>query len=67
MLYLFAIILPPVAVLFCGKPISAILNLILTCFFWFPGAIHAILVVNSHKSDKRFKKLEKTIVKSSQR
>ena len=54
MMYLLAIVLPPLAVLFCGKPFQAVLNLILTCFFWFPGAIHAILVVKDKKDDQRF-------------
>lgn len=49
MLYLLAILLPPVAVLFCGKPFQAMLNLILTLCFWVPGAIHAVLVVMDHK------------------
>jgi len=55
MMYLLAIVLPPVAVLFAGKPIQAILNLILTLIFWFPGAIHAILVVKDSRDDKRMK------------
>lgn len=59
MMYLLAVVLPPLAVLLCGKPIQAILNLVLTCFFWFPGAIHAILVVKDKKDDKRFQKLMK--------
>ena len=41
--------LPPVAVLFCGKPIQAIINFILTLIFWVPGVIHAILVVHDKK------------------
>lgn len=53
MMYLLAIILPPVAVLFSGKPFQALLNLILTLLLWLPGAIHAILVVKDHKDDKR--------------
>lgn len=53
MMYLLAILLPPVAVLLSGKPMQAILNLILTLFFWFPGALHAILVVKDVKDDKR--------------
>lgn len=56
MMYLLAVVLPPVAVLFSGKPIQAFLNLILTAFFWFPGAIHAILVVKDSKDDKRMEK-----------
>ncbi|MHC4636559.1 MAG: YqaE/Pmp3 family membrane protein [Planctomycetota bacterium] len=53
MRYFFAIILPPLAVLLCGKPLQFILNIFLTLFFWIPGVIHAILVVNSHLADKR--------------
>ncbi|WP_223700108.1 YqaE/Pmp3 family membrane protein [Sutcliffiella deserti] len=59
MMYLLAILLPPVAVLFTGRPIQAVLNLILTLIFWIPGAVHAILVVNEHKADKRMKKQAK--------
>jgi len=57
MLYLLAIILPPLAVLLCGKPITALLNLLLTLLFWIPGVIHAWLVINAHYADKRNDKL----------
>ncbi|NOU92238.1 YqaE/Pmp3 family membrane protein [Paenibacillus sp. LMG 31456] len=60
-MYLLAILLPPVAVLFCGKPFQALLNFILTCFFWIPGVIHAIMVVNEAKSNKRMEKLARTM------
>ena len=53
MRYLLAILLPPVAVLLCGKPIQFFLNLLLTLCFWIPGSIHAIVVVSSHLADKR--------------
>ncbi|MDQ1911502.1 YqaE/Pmp3 family membrane protein [Paenibacillus sp. GD4] len=56
-MYLLAILLPPVAVLFCGKPFQAFLNLILTLCFWLPGAIHACMVVHERKQDKRMEKL----------
>lgn len=56
MMYLLAILLPPVAVLMVGRPMQAILNLVLTLFFWLPGAIHAVLLVNESKADKRSKK-----------
>ena len=49
MMYLLAILLPPVAVLFCGKPFQAVINFILTLIFWVPGVIHAILVVHDKK------------------
>jgi uncharacterized membrane protein YqaE (UPF0057 family) len=56
MLYLLAILLPPAAVLFVGKPFQALLNLILTLIFYIPGVIHAVLVVKDAKADKRAKK-----------
>lgn len=57
MLYLLAILLPPVAVLFCGKPFQAVINLLLTLCLWVPGVVHAILVVGSHKADQRTNRL----------
>lgn len=65
MRYLLAILLPPVAVLFCGKPFQFVLNIILTLCFWIPGVIHAILIVNSHLADKRTTRLEKAIRESA--
>ena len=53
MRYLLAILLPPVAVLSCGRPFQAILNLILTLLFWVPGAVHALLVVHDYHEDRR--------------
>ena len=57
MRYVLAIILPPLAVLLCGKPVQFILNIFLTILGWIPGVIHAILVVNSHLADKRTDKI----------
>lgn len=53
MLYLLAIVLPPVAVLVTGRPLQAVLNLVLTLCFWVPGMVHALLVVHAHIEDKR--------------
>lgn len=55
MLYLLAIVLPPVALLGAGKPFQALLSLVLMCTVigWIPAAIWAILVVNESKADKR--------------
>ena len=61
MLYLLAIILPPVAVLLCGKPMQAVINLVLTLLFWIPGMLHALFVVNSHLADKRNDKLIRAV------
>lgn len=65
MRYLLAILLPPLAVLICGKPFSAFLNLILCLFFYFPGMIHAILIVNNYNADKRMKKFQKSMIKAA--
>ena len=53
MRFLLALLLPPLAVLACGKPIQALLNAGLTLCLYFPGAIHALFVVSSHKADIR--------------
>lgn len=61
-MYILAIICPPLAVLLCGKPVSAILNLLLTAaLFWVGGVIHAILVVNGRRADKRNAELIKAV------
>ncbi len=56
MLYLLAILLPPLAVLLTGRPFQALLNVPLTLIFWIPGVLHAILVVNEHKANQRAQK-----------
>jgi uncharacterized membrane protein YqaE (UPF0057 family) len=56
MLYLLAILLPPLAVLLTGRPLQAVLNFFLTLLFYFPGMLHAILVVSEYKADQRAKK-----------
>ena len=57
MRYLLAILLPPIAVFICGKPIQGIINIILTLCFYVPGAIHAVLVVHTYLADKRTDKI----------
>jgi len=66
MRYLFAILLPPVAVLFSGRPIQAVLNLILTLCFWIPGALHACFVVHQDQEDKRAQRIVDAMVGSRQ-
>jgi uncharacterized membrane protein YqaE (UPF0057 family) len=58
---LLAILLPPVAVLLCGKPVQFLLNLLLTLCFYVPGAVHAVLVVNNHLADKRTERIERAM------
>lgn len=54
-------LLPPLAVLSCGKLTQFLFNCILTLFFYIPGVIHAVLVVNQYQADQRNKKLIKAI------
>jgi len=56
MKYLIAILLPPLAVLMCGKLFQALLNVLLTLCFYFPGMLHAILVVHSENADRRMER-----------
>jgi len=64
MRYLLAILLPPVAVFICGKPIQGFLSIFLTLLFWIPGVVHALFVVHSHLADKRNKELIKAVKES---
>lgn len=59
MLYLFAVILPPIALLGAKKPFQAIFALILmiTILGWIPAAIWAVMVVNQSKAEQRQKEL----------
>lgn len=60
MRFLLCFIFPPLAVLLCGKPMLACLNLLL-CILILPAVIHGLVVVSAHKSDKRFDRLGKQI------
>lgn len=63
MLYLLAIVFPPLAVLLAGRPGSALLNVLLCILFWIPGVIHAMLIVSDTKAEKRNNKLIKAMSK----
>jgi uncharacterized membrane protein YqaE (UPF0057 family) len=59
-LYLVALIIPPLAVLLCGRPFQALLSLILWPLTLHIGAvIHALFVVNNHYADQRTQRLIK--------
>ncbi|MDX2175922.1 MAG: YqaE/Pmp3 family membrane protein [Candidatus Sumerlaeia bacterium] len=53
MRYFLAFILPPLAILLCGRPLMAIVNVPLCFLGWVPGVAHALLVVHEHLADKR--------------
>ena len=61
MMYLLAILLPPLAMLLVGRPMEAVICLILqiTIFGWLPAAIWACFMVNSHQTEKRLERMVK--------
>lgn len=61
MLYLVAILLPPLAVLLAGKPFQAVINVALTLLLWIPGMVHALFVVNNYYADKRTDRLARSM------
>ena len=61
MKYLLAIVFPPLAILLCGKPIQAIVNIPLCLMYWLPGAIHALLVVANFESKRQTKTIVNAI------
>jgi uncharacterized membrane protein YqaE (UPF0057 family) len=65
MLYLIALIVPPLAVLLAGKPFQSLINLII----WIPtlhigAVIHAWMVVSNHYADVRQKRLVRDMTKA---
>lgn len=52
MLYILAILLPPLAVLFTGRIGHFFLNILLTMLGYVPGLVHAVIIVR----DQRYKK-----------
>jgi uncharacterized membrane protein YqaE (UPF0057 family) len=61
MLYLIAVVFPPLAVLLCGKLLQALLSLPLTLLGWAPGVIHALFVVNNHYAEQRNEQLIRAV------
>lgn len=61
MRYLIALLCPPLAVLLCGKPFQSVLSFFLTICGYFPGALHAMLVVSSVEADRRSREQIKAI------
>ncbi|TDL31528.1 YqaE/Pmp3 family membrane protein [Jeotgalibacillus sp. S-D1] len=57
MLYILAIFLPPLAVLFTGRFGSFLLNILLTLLGYIPGLIHAVIVIRDEKHKKDMDKI----------
>jgi uncharacterized membrane protein YqaE (UPF0057 family) len=61
MRYLFAFLLPPVAILLCGRPILAVVSILFTLCFWVPGIILALIVVSQANADRRNRELVQAV------
>jgi len=63
MIYIIAILSPPLAVLFCGRPLQAIVNLVFTLFLWVPRAIHALLICADYEGQRREERIAIRVAK----
>ncbi len=61
MLYLLAVVFPPLAVLLCGKPFQALLSIPLSLMGWVPGVVHALFVVSNHYAEQRSQRLIRAV------
>jgi uncharacterized membrane protein YqaE (UPF0057 family) len=57
MRYLLAFLLPPVAILLCGRPFLAVVSILFTLCFWVPGILLALIVVSQANADRRNREL----------
>lgn len=57
MKWFIAVLVPPLAVLIWGGFFSALLNLVLTLCFWFPGVVHAFMVISEKQEQKRHREI----------
>jgi uncharacterized membrane protein YqaE (UPF0057 family) len=55
-MYLWAFVIPPVAVAMTGRPFAFLLNLVLSLLY-FPGMLHALHVVGKYKRQERLDEL----------
>jgi uncharacterized membrane protein YqaE (UPF0057 family) len=61
MRYILAFLLPPVAILLCGRPFLAVLSILFTLCFWVPGIILALIVVGQANADRRNRELIRAV------
>lgn len=64
---LLCLFLPPIAVLIAGKPIQALINLLLCFLLWIPAVIHSWGVVSDYKAEQLMKKQVKLQSKMSEK
>ena len=50
MKYIIAILFPPLSVLMSGRFFGTVINIVLTCLFYFPGLIHAWIILTKDQN-----------------
>lgn len=61
MRYLIALLLPPLAVFLCGRPMQAFFNTLLCLCLWVPGVVHACLIVHTRIEDERAQRIIRAV------
>lgn len=67
MRYFVALLLPPAALLLCGKPRSLWANVPLTACLWLPGVIHALWVVHQTAEGERANRVADAVLAREER
>ncbi len=62
MRYLLAIVLPPVAVIYCERPRQLPVSLLLTACLWVPGVVHALILAHDAAARARNDRLANVVV-----
>ena len=65
--WVFCFVFPPLAVLFTGRIGAALLDCVLTVFFWIPGVIHALAEVNSVQNARNTNKIVEELRRQGRR
>jgi uncharacterized membrane protein YqaE (UPF0057 family) len=67
MRYLLALLLPPVAVIYCRRPRQLPVSLLLTACVWVPGAIHALILAREAAARERTDRLANAVLAYEER
>lgn len=66
MMYVLAVIFPPLVPLFKGKFLHFILNCFLCLLGWLPGVVHACVLVHRGNSERRINEMEEAIRRANE-
>jgi uncharacterized membrane protein YqaE (UPF0057 family) len=67
MRYLLALVLPPVAVIYCHRPRQLPVSLLLTACLWVPGAVHALILAHDAAARARTDRLADVVLAYEER